>query len=96
MISLSLIIRNANDRTNKQALLMNTDNKSKRLNRLDIKQLQILQGLLQEQNLSRVAAKMGENKGAETGKREQTLATKLAARRIGGTGALGPIVARCL
>lgn len=59
MISLSLIIRNANDRTNKQALLMNTDNKSKRLNRLDIKQLQILQGLLQEQNLSRVAAKMG-------------------------------------
>ena len=34
-------------------------NRSKGLNRLDIKQLQVLQGLLQERNLSRVAAKMG-------------------------------------
>jgi DNA-binding transcriptional LysR family regulator len=38
---------------------MNSDNKNKHLNRLDIKQLQVLQGLLQERNLSRVAAKMG-------------------------------------
>lgn len=38
---------------------MKSDNKSKHLNRLDIKQLQVLQGLLQERNLSRVAAKMG-------------------------------------
>ena len=34
-------------------------NRSKGLNRLDIKQLQVLQGLLQERNLSKVAAKMG-------------------------------------
>ena len=39
-------------------MLMNS-NRSKGLNRLDIKQLQVLQGLLQERNLSKVAAKMG-------------------------------------